>query len=689
MELVRKVARLLSKSPVYVVKRLWSEFKICIDRFIYSRPDKKISGKNFLQIANARSINELWERHQSSDFIFDIKSEEDIWFYKTQFPNLALDVFAKADMALQRKVSLLGTGTIDLGKNIQWNKDYKSGVEWGNRYYRDISYVNFDDKSDVKIPWEISRLQWMIPVGQAYEISRDEKYAEFAKEILADWIDKNPYGHSVNWTCTMEVALRIIVLEYFFFVFAGSKSWHDETFRFIFLKSIYFHNFFTIRNLEKSDINGNHYTADGAGLVFGGIFLQGYDKASVFYNAGIEILESEIIKQVLADGVDYEASIPYHRLVTELFFYPLLYAQRTKRNISKAYEDRVKSMAYFTSAYSRINGTVPLIGDADDARVLPMGSQHLNNHLYLGAIIGLWLKSDNLITKDKTTIDEVFWLFGKRGVDKVLNSPLKTPFSEAFKNGGFFILAENDVHILIDCGPLGLAGRGGHGHNDILSIEIMYAGRNLISDCGSFLYTADYIERNNFRGTAYHNSPMVNGEEINRFITPKYLWTLKNDAKPVLRKWISNKNMDVFVGAHTGYLRLEQEVLPIRTVVFDKITNNILLADTFEIKKNSGITIVNPLHFWYDVQIVDLQANLMKLNNGGRIVNIYWDGPGWEVMVKDARISPSYGVVYESKKIVWQYTGEGVHPLKILLTEKKYDNASSVMDELLQSAIEY
>ncbi len=57
---------------------------------------------------------------------------------------------------------------------------------------RDIAYVNPRDASDVKVPWELSRLQWLMPAGQAYLLSGDERYAEAVRAVLEDWIDAEP-----------------------------------------------------------------------------------------------------------------------------------------------------------------------------------------------------------------------------------------------------------------------------------------------------------------------------------------------------------------------------------------------------------------------------------------------------------------------------------------------------------------
>ncbi len=71
----------------------------------------------------------------------------------------------------------------------------------------------------------------------------------------------------------MEVALRIISWTWFFHVFKKSHAWQDSFFQERFLTCLYLHADFTMRHIEYSDINGNHYTADAAGLVFAGLFF--------------------------------------------------------------------------------------------------------------------------------------------------------------------------------------------------------------------------------------------------------------------------------------------------------------------------------------------------------------------------------------------------------------------------------
>jgi len=108
--------------------------------------------------------------------------------------------------------------------------------------------------------------------------------------------------------------------------------------------------------------------------------------------------------------------------------------------------------------------------------------------------------------------------------------------SAAFVDGGFFVLRGDTDHIFVDCGPIGLAGRGGHGHNDCLSFEATLDGVRLVRDSGSYVYTASPVERNAFRSTAFHSTPRVDAKEQNR-IDQRLLWHMTEDARPELRVW--------------------------------------------------------------------------------------------------------------------------------------------------------
>lgn len=47
-------------------------------------------------------------------------------------------------------------------------------------------------------------------LGKAYWITQNHQYVEEFINQVEDWIESNPVEMSVNWTCSMEVAIRAI-----------------------------------------------------------------------------------------------------------------------------------------------------------------------------------------------------------------------------------------------------------------------------------------------------------------------------------------------------------------------------------------------------------------------------------------------------------------------------------------------
>lgn len=80
---------------------------------------------------------------------------------------------------------------------------------------------------------------------------------------------------------------------------------------------------------------------------------------------------------------------------------------------------------------------------------------------------------------------------------------------------GLYIYRSRFMKLIARCGEVGQNGNGGHAHNDQLSVSITIDGRDIVQDCGSYLYTAAPEMRNKFRSTAMHFTPQPAGWEQN------------------------------------------------------------------------------------------------------------------------------------------------------------------------------
>jgi uncharacterized heparinase superfamily protein len=211
-------------------------------------------------------------------------------------------------------------------------------------------------------------------------------------------------------------------------------------------------------------------------------------------------------------------------------------------------------------------------------------------------------------------------------------------------------------HVFVDCGRIGLADRGGHGHNDCLSFEAVLDGVRLVSDCGSFVYSRSFDERNRFRSTASHNTPIVDGEEINR-IAPELMWDLEYDAKPELRRFETGLDRDLFVGAHAGYRRLAEPVTPVRTIELDHRTHALRVDDAFEGRGRHRIDV--PLHLAPGVTAEVLGPGKVALTAGDKRFRLDWSpADSWALELGKGRVSPSYGVALPCVRLAWRRDGD-------------------------------
>lgn len=674
------LGKALRKPPHVVWARGVAEARRVLESYEIPRRGSGLSLAGMLDDLQASSINVLWEALRTRPYPA-LTTRIDAGTLDAICPGESAIVFERAERALEHRVDLLGSGLVSLGDEIDWHRDFKSGARWTPDYYGRIRYGDPTAASDVKVPWELSRLQWLIPAGQAYLLGGDERYAVGARAILQHWIEQNPYGCSVNWTCTMEVALRIFTWTWLFHAFAGSAAWHDATFRQQFVEMLYAHGHFTARHVERSDINGNHYTADAAGLVFAGLFFGGNGRSKDWARDGWRMLVDDLPRQVHPDGVDFEASSAYHRLVFELFWLSARYRQRSGHPVDAIYLERMTKMARFTAAYSRNDGTSPLWGDADDARALPFGSQPINDHRYVVGLVSAASNAGDLVAAFSGPRAEILWLLGPDAAGRLPNRDCAADaaVSTAFSHGGCYVMRTRDDHIFIDCGPVGLGGRGGHGHNDCLSFSATLNGVPLVTDCGSYLYTSSYEERNRFRSTAFHNTPQVDDAELNRFISPMHLWNLHDDAQPAVRRWDSGPDRDVFVGSHTGYQRLAEPVAPVRTIVLDKRQSRLLVIDELT---GSGVHDVSiPLHLAPGVSAV-ASGDVIHLTRGADVFALRWWGESWALTVGEGRVAPTYGRVEPIVRLVWRRRAEGG---RLAMTIAR-DDASSSFDAVQELA---
>ncbi len=484
-------------------------------------------------------------------------------------PKTADSLIAEAGNACDHVFDLLGSGEVRLGERIDWHSDFKTGYCWDpGTYFKDIKIPY--GKADIKVPWELSRFSHAAVLGQAYWLTKDEKYPrEFVCQV-SDWIDSNRPRFGVNWACTMDVAIRVCNWIAGYAFFKDSPALTDD-FLLKFLKSLYQHGGHIRENLEYSEtLTSNHYLANLAGLAYLGVLFPEFREAADWKDFAIREMVKEMEKQVYPDGCDFEASTCYHRLVLELFFYPTVLSVLNNREFNgdnhrdialklfgPPYSKRLFQMFEAVLALLKPSGFMPQIGDNDSGRLHVFAERGILDMRYLLGLGAVFFKERRFKIKDFGATPEITWVFGAKGFEtwkRLEDQPLLSIPSSALPDTGWYIMRSNRDYLIVSCGPNGQNGNGGHAHNDKLSFTLCVEGKDIIVDPGTYVYTPEPAMRNIFRSTAHHNTVVVNGREQNHFDTsPSGLFRMDNQAKAGVLAWESTSDVDRFIGEHAGY----------------------------------------------------------------------------------------------------------------------------------------
>lgn len=505
-----------------------------------------------------------------------------------------------------------------------WDSDIKTGFQWkSGKYYTDYVLIDLNNQADVKVPWEISRGHQLLVIAQAYIFTNDKKYSDEVQNQILSWIAGNPLMRSINWTCSMEVAIRAVNWMYALLMIKDEVKEEDAV---KIENSLYDHGFFIINNLEKHGrYSANHYFSDVVGLLFLGQLFHSTSTGKQWYDFALQEFYYEIRTQFLPSGFHYERSVSYHRLMTELMVYTLAMLRNIGEVIPADIAYREKQVLKTIENYIKPSGLAPAIGDEDNGRFLPFIPHAFHDHKYVLD----YAKEKGIIAETDTCL--ALWEDVGMAVVK--------------KNGNYLFLNNAGLSGYPSVGKNG----GGHTHCDLLSFEMATKQGDVIIDPGTYTYTSNAKKRNEYRSTRKHNTIMVDSidqydiDERNMFrmcntSIPGKVYGCENDEKTIIGGSYIRKIDDKEL-YHKRLLELSESYLEL----LDEIT----LSGTH--KANSYF------HLAEDCSVEKTERFLKIIKLGHTYTMSFEFDKVCSVVgidVVDDTISPSYGIEVDSKTIV-------------------------------------
>lgn len=480
-------------------------------------------------------------------------------------------VLSKARRIQEGRFDLLGYRDLTFGHPIDWQYDPLSGTRAPFMHWSRIPYLDATCVGDHKVIWELNRHQFFTTLGQAYWFSRDEAYAQtFAAQITA-WMDANPPGMGINWASSLEVAFRTISWLWALHYFRHSTTLTPALYRRV-LGWLYLHGRHIETYLSTFFSPNTHLTGEALGLFYLGLLLPELNRAERWRTTGHAILEREVARQVLPDGVYFEQASYYQKYTADFYLHFVALAGLNDLSIQAATRARVEALLEHLMYLQRPDGRSPLIGDDDGGMLVALGDAEPNDFRGTLATAAILFERPDYCFLAGPPSAETMWLLGKAGADRLMSFPKTRPGrdSHAFPDGGYYIMRdgwdERADYMVIDCGNHG-SETGGHAHADVLSFEVTARGKATLIDPGTYTYTTEPRWREYFRSSAAHNTVTVDGVSSSVPIGP-FRW--EPVAQATLHAWRTHPRFDFFEGSHDGFKRLDPPANHVRSILFIK-----------------------------------------------------------------------------------------------------------------------
>jgi len=332
--------------------------------------------------------------------------------------------------------TLIATGY----RPIDWQLDFKSGYRWRENRRSETARWGHEPGVDVKVPWELARMHHLVHLALAgFSNSETEKRVAYAEEFrnqVLDFAAANPPGFGVNWSCTMDVAIRVANLVLAFDLFRLNQHRFDDSFVAELHALVLAHGEHIAANLEwHEEQRANHFFSDLTGLLFAAAWLPPGPKSNLWLAFAATTFLKEFDRQFASDGTNFEASTNYHRLSTEMAVFgtalilglpqdrrktlaavvpeewdhkPRFDGSVLSRLADEAYladvmAAKLTAATEFTMHVTKPGGSVAQIGDTDNGRLFKLSpgnlgpdltENHLDHRASVAAAAGLFERSD-------------------------------------------------------------------------------------------------------------------------------------------------------------------------------------------------------------------------------------------------------------------------------------------------------
>ena len=403
----------------------------------------------------------------------------------------------------------------DLSGSVDWDADPAGAYRWKREFYADLPL--FDDLPygvDVKYVWELGRHQFLAELALDWLLHRNEKSAEFAIQLIESWIESAPAYQGIHWTSALELSMRAISWAWMLAAMHEYPGWRQTSLAAI-AASLHDHGEYLSHHLSYYSSPYNHLIGEAAGLWLIAQLCPSGDSRSKWSATARQVLLDYGPKQFHSDGFSVEQASSYHAYT--LSFLAMVQSTANSINVSGLgnLSDVIQKACAFARALEQPDGRLPMLGDADTARVCPVLPEDYWDFraLFSWVASAFKLQPNNFMN----SLESYFWL-GATALpqqEQVVSSRLTT--KQVFPESGYMIRKGEKDFLMFDIGPIaaGLFSDAtpstAHGHADQLQVIAWNSHGPITQDPGMPHYGGDPTWTKFARSTAAHSTLEIEG----------------------------------------------------------------------------------------------------------------------------------------------------------------------------------
>lgn len=515
------------------------------------------------------------------------------------------------------------------------------------RTYEPVSFDGLIDwcvnpHGDREFTWQFNRHRFFIALGQAYQMTGDERYAKAYVELMSDWIDRvhlSPEPAIDPWRA-LETGIRGETWTKSILYFEKSP-WVDDGLISTFCQSMREHGRRLMGSFSDDKYISNWGVMESVGLLLIGLILPISSETERFVSTALSRMELTAKLQVMGDGTHWEQSPMYHNEVFHSYLTAIHFAGLAGIEMPQAIAGAAEKMAQVNLKWKKPNHCQFIQGDSD--------STDLRSQLTAGAWI---FRSPALKFGGYERLDyESAWNFGFPACEEYERMPVMPPefTSVALADSGNYYLrsswSENGNLLHFHCGDMGAA----HGHADKLHFDLVMGGEDALVDSGRYTYV-EGEDRFEFKGADAHNIALVDKEF---FTVCETSWICGKLCTAVKQPFLPGKTAELVQGGHLGYIHkgmyTNRKIVWIRPDIY-------VIADAFY----GGGSHEYEIYFhWSRTGNFALENSFGVFRGEKNEVFLRVLDTDVEMRVKATRQSDHYNLAQPNQTLVCRKTGDG------------------------------